>query len=248
MPDISWVAPSNLWAEENVVSLWTLPSMSRYGNTSKRNVKDVKEKFYMPHKIGTVQSQSPSIHKKSRAERKQQVPLCIWLTGLSGAGKSTLGNLLEERLHAAGHHTYLLDGDHMRHGICSDLDFSMADRRENVRRIAEIAKLMVDAGLIVIVATISPERVCRAAARALFEEGEFLEVFVDAGLDVCERRDPKGLYARARRGEINNFTGIDSLYEAPVNAQFRVDTVADTVESCVEQVARIIHDHIDVVR
>ena len=188
----------------------------------------------------TVQWQSLTIRKKTRAEQKQQVPLCIWLTGLSGAGKSTLGNALETRLHVEGRHTYLLDGDNMRHGICSNLGFSDTDRRENVRRVAEVAKLMVDAGLIVIVAIISPDQVCRTFARDLFAKGEFFEIFVDAELDICERRDPKGLYGRARRGEISNFTGITSRYERPTNAQLRVDAGKLSVDACVEQIYSVI--------
>jgi adenylyl-sulfate kinase len=149
----------------------------------------------------------------------------VYLTGLSGAGKSTLAALIEHRLHAMALRTYVLDGDELRTGLCKDLGFCDADRIENVRRVTETARLMVDAGLVVIAALISPFRAERDAARARFAPGEFIEVFVDAPLSVCEARDPKGLYKRARRGEIAGFTGIDSRYEAPLHADFRVDTM-----------------------
>lgn len=148
----------------------------------------------------------------------------VYLTGLSGAGKSTLAALVEARLHEQGVCTYVLDGDDLRTGLCSDLGFSDADRVENVRRVTEIARLMVDAGIVVIAALISPFRAEREAARARFAPGEFIEVFVDAPLAVCEARDPKGLYRRARRGEIRNFTGIDSAYEPPLAADVRIDS------------------------
>ena len=151
---------------------------------------------------------------------------CLWFTGLSGSGKSTIANLVEKRLLASGHHTYLLDGDNIRHGLSRDLGFTDEDRVENNRRVAEVARLMVDAGLIVIVSFISPFRGERRAAREMFAPGEFVEVFVDAPLAVCEARDAKGLYAKARAGGIPNFTGIDSPYEAPEHAEIVLDTTA----------------------
>jgi adenylylsulfate kinase len=150
----------------------------------------------------------------------------VYMTGLSGAGKSTLATLTEQRLHALGIRTYVLDGDELRQGIGRDLGFSDADRVENVRRATEVARLMVDAGLVVLSALISPFDAEREAARARFAPGEFMQVFVDAPLDVCEERDPKGLYKRARRGELRGFTGIDSRYELPLRADLRVDSMA----------------------
>ncbi len=151
----------------------------------------------------------------ARAALKHQRPCVLWFTGLSGAGKSTIANTLEKRLHALGRHTYMLDGDNIRHGLNKDLGFTDADRVENIRRVAETARLFVDAGLIVMVSFISPFRSERRMARDLFGDGEFIEVFVDTPLALCELRDPKGLYRKARAGLIRNFTGIDSAYEPP---------------------------------
>ena len=176
------------------------------------------------------------VTRELRARTKRQRPRCLWLTGLPASGKSTIANLLEKRLVAAGRHTYVLDGDNVRHGLNRDLGFGDADRVENVRRVAEVARLMVDAGLIVIVAFISPFRADRAQARGLFEPDDFREVFVDAPLATCEARDPKGLYARARRGEILNFTGIGSPYEPPERPDLRLDTGAHSPAECVEEV------------
>ena len=166
-------------------------------------------------RAGNIHWQHLDVDKASRARIKHQRPRCLWFTGLSGAGKSTIANLVEKKLLARGQHTYLLDGDNVRHGLNKDLGFTDEDRVENIRRVAEVARLMTDAGLIVLVSFISPFRAERQMARALFEPGEFLEVFVDTPLDVAEQRDVKGLYAKARRGELRNFTGIDSPYEAP---------------------------------
>ncbi|OHV27922.1 MULTISPECIES: sulfate adenylyltransferase subunit CysN [Pseudofrankia] len=167
--------------------------------------------------------QAVEVNKQVRARRKGQRPAVVWFTGLSGAGKSTIANLVEKRLHELGHHTYLLDGDNVRHGLNKDLGFTEADRVENIRRIAEVARLMADAGLIVLASFISPFRAERQLARDLLDDGEFIEVFVDTPLAVAESRDRKGLYAKARRGELTNFTGIDSPYEAPVNPEIHLD-------------------------
>ena len=178
--------------------------------------------------------QSLDIDKRARADMKHQRPAVFWFTGLSGSGKSTIANLLEKKLAATGRHTYLLDGDNVRHGLNRDLGFTDADRVENIRRVAEVAKLMADAGLIVLVSFISPFRAERRLARELMAGGEFVEVFVDTPFEECARRDPKGLYARAMRGEIKNFTGVDSLYEPPENPEIRLETVGRTVEEMVD--------------
>jgi adenylyl-sulfate kinase len=162
--------------------------------------------------------------------------LCLWMTGLSGSGKSTISNLVSARLDAHGLHSYSLDGDVLRQGLNRDLGFTDADRSENIRRTAEVARLMVDAGLIVVVSLISPFRADRAFARSRFAPGRFCEVFVDAPLAVCEQRDPKGLYARARRGELARMTGIDSPYEAPQRPEVHLHTDTDAPDSCSEQV------------
>ncbi len=175
-----------------------------------------------------------SVDKQFRAGLKKQKPAVLWFTGLSGAGKSTVAGALENRLAELGYHTYLLDGDNVRHGLCSDLGFSEQDRRENIRRIGELAKLMADAGLIVLSAFISPHRAERQLVRDLVPEGEFIEVFVNASLDVCESRDPKGLYKKARAGEISNFTGIDSEYQAPANPEIDLPAGEKSVEELVE--------------
>jgi len=185
-------------------------------------------------RASNIHWQALTVNRESRAEIKHQKARCLWFTGLSGSGKSTVANLVERRLHSLGRHTYILDGDNVRHGLNRDLGFTEADRVENIRRVAEVSKLMVEAGLIVLVSFISPYRSERQLARSLFEEGEFLEVFVDTPLEVCEQRDPKGLYAKARRGEILNFTGIDSDYERPENAELVLDTVANDPERCAE--------------
>ena len=176
--------------------------------------------------------QSLEVGKAQRALLKNQTPRCIWFTGLSGSGKSTVANQLEKRLHAEGRHTYMLDGDNIRHGLNRDLGFTDADRVENLRRVAEVAKLMVEAGLIVIVSFISPLRAERRAARDLFAPEEFIEIHVSTPIAECEKRDVKGLYAKARKGELKNFTGIDSPYEAPENAEMVIDTSTKSPEEC----------------
>lgn len=177
-----------------------------------------------------VHWQALDINKSARAELKGQKPCVVWFTGLSGAGKSTIANLVEKKLHALGRHTYLLDGDNVRHGLNRDLGFTDADRVENIRRVAEVSRLMVDAGLIVLVSFISPFRAERRMARELLETGEFFEVFVDTPLEIAEMRDPKGLFKKARRGELKNFTGVDSPYEAPECPEIRIDTSRCTPE------------------
>jgi bifunctional enzyme CysN/CysC len=187
-----------------------------------------------------IHRQHVDVDKAARAATKGQQPGVLWLTGLSGAGKSTIANLVEKKLHAMGCHTYLLDGDNVRHGLNKDLGFTDADRVENIRRVAEVARLMVDAGLIVITAFISPFRSERAMARALVDEGEFVEVFVDTPLEVAEERDPKGLYKKARRGELKNFTGIDSSYEAPEAPEVHLDTTRCSPEEAADQVIEVL--------
>ncbi len=180
--------------------------------------------------------QSVTIDKQSRAELKGQKPQVLWFTGLSGAGKSTIANLVEKKLHSMGKHTYLLDGDNVRHGLNRDLGFTDADRVENIRRIAETAKLFVDAGIIVLTAFISPFKSERNLARNLLNDGEFIEIFVDTPLEVCEQRDPKGLYKKARAGELPNFTGIDSAYEAPENPEIVVDAGMRSADEIAEEI------------
>jgi bifunctional enzyme CysN/CysC len=191
---------------------------------------------YALRRSANVRWQSFSVDRQFRAAQKSQSPFCLWLTGLSGAGKSTIANLVEKQLAAFGRHTYLLDGDNVRHGLCRDLGFTEADRVENIRRVAEVARLMVDAGLIVIVSFISPFRSERAMARELFEEGRFLECFVDAPLAVCEQRDPKGLYAKARAGTLVNFTGIDQPYETPGHPELHLRSDQHSAETLAEMV------------
>jgi bifunctional enzyme CysN/CysC len=174
------------------------------------------------------------VDKPARALLNDQRPCVVWLTGLSGSGKSTIAHLIEARLHLLGHRTYLLDGDNVRRGLNKDLGFTDADRVENIRRVSEVAKLMVDAGLMVIASFISPFANDRRMARALFDENEFIEIFVDTPLAVAEARDPKRLYARARRGEIEHFTGIDSRYERPEDPDLHLDTTKTTPEQAAE--------------
>ena len=183
-----------------------------------------------------VHWQALDVNKRIRARQKRQTACVLWLTGLSGAGKSTIANRVEKKLTAEGHHTYLLDGDNVRHGLNKDLGFTAQDRVENIRRVAEVAKLMVDAGLIVLVSFISPFRAERRMARALFEPGEFFEVFVDTPLAEAERRDVKGLYRKARLGELKNFTGIDSPYETPEQPEIQIDTTSVTPEQAAERI------------
>jgi bifunctional enzyme CysN/CysC len=186
--------------------------------------------------------QALDVNKVARATLKGQRACILWFTGLSGAGKSTVANLVEKRLHSLGRHTYMLDGDNVRHGLNKDLGFTDADRVENIRRVAEVAKLMVDAGLIVLVSFISPFRSERRLARDLVEPGEFFEVFVDTPLEEAEKRDPKGLYKKARRGELKNFTGIDSPYEAPEHPEIHLRTALSSPEESAEIILNALRD------
>lgn len=183
-----------------------------------------------------VHWQPVDIDKAARAAAKGQTPVLLWFTGLSGAGKSAIANAVERRLFARGRHTYLLDGDNLRHGLNRNLGFTEADRVENIRRVAETARLMLDAGLIVLASFISPFRADRAMARDLMGEGEFVEIFVDTPLAIAEARDPKGLYRRARAGQIRNFTGIDSPYEAPEAPDLRLEAGGSTPEALADAV------------
>lgn len=176
------------------------------------------------------------IGKADRAEQKNQKPCILWFTGLSGSGKSTIAGALEQELFKRQQHVYLLDGDNVRHGLNKDLGFSDADRVENIRRIGEVAKLFVDAGLIVTTAFISPFKADRDLVRALVDDSEFIEVFVDADLATCEARDPKGLYKKARAGEIPHFTGIDSPYEAPENPELVLKSGERSIEQCAQDI------------
>ncbi|MFZ9348686.1 MAG: sulfate adenylyltransferase subunit CysN [Arenimonas sp.] len=189
-------------------------------------------------RAGNIHWQAMDVNKAARAGLKSQSPRCIWFTGLSGSGKSTIANQLEQRLLAAHHHTYALDGDNIRHGLNRELGFTEADRVENIRRVAEVARLMVDAGLIVLVSFISPFRSERDMARALFSDDEFIEVFVDTPIEVCEQRDVKGLYAKARAGQLPNFTGISSPYEAPLNPELHLRTAEAPVEDLVDAILK----------
>jgi adenylyl-sulfate kinase len=176
------------------------------------------------------------ISKKERAIQKRQKPSILWFTGLSASGKSTISNAVEQKLYGLGHHTYLLDGDNVRHGLNKDLGFSDSDRVENIRRIGEMAKLFADSGLIVLSAFISPFRADRQMVRDLVEDGEFIEIHMSTPLSVCEQRDPKGLYKKARQGEIKNFTGIDSSYEAPESPEITLNTAECDIEACADKV------------
>jgi bifunctional enzyme CysN/CysC len=190
-----------------------------------------------------VHRQAETVDRDTRAAIKGHAPKVIWFTGLSGSGKSTIANALESRLNRMGRHTMLLDGDNVRHGLNRDLGFTEADRIENIRRIGEVAKLMTDAGLIVITAFISPFKAERNLVRAMLPDAEFIEIFVETPLEICEQRDPKGLYKKARLGQIPNFTGINSPYEPPENPELIVDTTAISVEESVEKIMQFMGRH-----
>lgn len=176
------------------------------------------------------------VDKDKRAELLNQKPAVLWFTGLSGSGKSTVANVVENLLFERGYKTYLLDGDNVRHGLCADLTFSDEDRKENIRRIGELSKLFVDAGIIVLATFVSPFREDRNTVRKLLGEGEFIEVFVNTPIEICEQRDPKSLYKKARAGEIKGFTGIDSPYEMPENPEIDLKTAEMSLEESAEQV------------
>ena len=189
------------------------------------------------------------VEKAARSRQKGQSPRVVWFTGLSASGKSTIANALDKALFERGLHSYLLDGDRVRQGLSRDLGFGDADRTENIRRIGEVAKLMVDAGLIVLVAFISPFRADRRMVRSLFPKGEFVEVYVSTPIEICEQRDPKGLYRLARQGVVANFTGISAPYEPPENAELELDTAQLSVSQCVNRLMCSLevrgHDHAD---
>ena len=187
-----------------------------------------------------IKWQSFKLTESDRAKIKHQQPLCLWMTGLSGAGKSTLANALEEKLNSLGKHTYILDGDNLRQGLNQDLGFSVEARNENVRRVAEVARLMVDAGLIVIVGLISPLKAEREHARSLFGPNQFKEIYLSTSLKVCENRDVKGFYQKARAGDLKDFTGIDSPYEAPDAPEIELNTENLSVEQAVDVIVRAI--------
>ncbi len=187
-------------------------------------------------RASNIHWQALDVDKNARAEMKHQRPAVLWFTGLSGSGKSTIANIVEKRLYQRGRHTYILDGDNVRHGLNQDLGFTDADRVENIRRVGEVAKLMVDAGLMVMTSFISPFRAERRMVHDLMAEGEFVEVFVDTPIEVCAQRDPKGLYKKAKAGEIKNFTGYDSPYEAPEQAAIHVKTDEASAEECADQI------------
>ncbi len=181
-----------------------------------------------------------SVTRKRREAQNAHKGTILWFTGLSGSGKSSLAHAVEEQLHQRGCRTFVLDGDNVRHGLCSDLGFSVEDRVENIRRISEVAKLFLEAGVIVLTAFISPFRAERGSARKVVPHGDFLEIFCDSSIEVCEGRDVKGLYKRARAGEIPEFTGISSPYEAPSSPELKVLTGEDAIESCVDQVLQLL--------
>ncbi|WP_020207903.1 adenylyl-sulfate kinase [Gilvimarinus chinensis] len=181
-----------------------------------------------------------TVSPQERAQLLGQVPRCIWLTGLSGSGKSTIANALDATLHEAGIKSFLLDGDNVRHGLNKDLGMTETDRAENIRRIGEVAKLMVDAGLIVICAFISPYKRDRQMVRSMFHHGQFVEAYLETPLSVCEERDPKGLYKKARAGVIKQFTGISDPYETPENAEIVIDTSRDSVTDSVKRILQVL--------
>jgi len=195
---------------------------------------------HSPEKSSNVVWHQATVNRKRREEKNQHKSVVLWFTGLSGSGKSTLAHAVEERLYQLGLNTFVLDGDNVRHGLNKDLSFSDTDRKENIRRISEAAKLMLEAGIITLTAFISPFREERAMARSLMPHGDFLEIHCYCPLEVCETRDVKGLYKKARNGEIKDFTGISSPYEAPTNPELKIDTHALSLEESVQQVISLL--------
>ncbi len=230
-----------------------MPIAYNLGNQTMKRLEPNEVKFpkeeYQSHEINrqfaaeehNLTWHNSKLTKQDRSSSKLQKPCVLWFTGLSGAGKSTIANIIEQRLHSSGQHTYLLDGDNVRHGLNRDLGFSNDDRIENLRRISEVAWLMADAGLIVLVSFISPFRAERRMARDLMNQNEFIEVYIQASLAVCEQRDPKGIYKLARAGEIKNFTGIDSEYEEPEKAEVVLNTEHSTPESLAEELLQYLN-------
>lgn len=193
------------------------------------------------HSSNTVQHRA-TVSRSRREQQNKHRSVIIWFTGLSGSGKSTVAHAVEEKLHLAGCRTFVFDGDNVRHGLCANLSFSKDDRHENIRRIGEMAKLFIEAGVIAMTAFISPFRADREGVRALVSENDFIEIYCDSPLEICEERDVKGLYKRARAGEIKNYTGISSPYEAPENPDLILDTAGDSVETNVEKVLNLLEE------
>ena len=185
----------------------------------------------------------PDIYRLDREKLNGHKGSILWFTGLSGSGKSTLAHAVEDNLHKQGVRTYVLDGDNIRQGLCKDLGFSDADRTENIRRIGEVAKLMMDAGIVVLTAFISPFRADRNIVREIVEDSDFIEIYTEASLEICEERDPKGLYKKARAGDIPEFTGISSPYEEPENAELKLNTGELDIFQCVEKVIAYLNEH-----
>jgi len=212
-------------------------------NVENLDMQKAKPKLQVARRATNVVWHELLVDKATRSQIKEQNPCLLWLTGLSGAGKSTVANIVEKKLNARGKHTYLLDGDNVRYGLNKDLGFTDDERVENIRRVGEVAKLFVDAGIITIASFISPFRSDRRLVRDLFESYEFIEVFVSAPLSVCEKRDPKGLYKRARTGEIPHFTGIDSDYETPTREHIVLDTTVLSAEQSADQLVEYMMDN-----